>query len=396
MINPATHTPQAPTHIGLSAFEQNPEKRTHSLLAIAKALENEMRMIRQTIHANPELAYQEFETAKLAEERLRRLGFNVRTGIAGTGLIAEIGSGKNTVAIRAEMDAVEIDEFNQIAYRSRKRNVMHACGHDAHVAAVLGAAEILSRERLPGRIRIVLQPAEESVDAQGKRGSFHMIGAGALDDVKAILGLHVDATLAFGKVGVIENPLLELKNSFAINVSAFSAKIPAPLSISRLVSHLLEQKSNSWRAANLQISNISWSQNDTAIIAGSYNCDESSSEQLCDELSKLCTAQFHDQFKLAFSSNAPEINSHKQQIEHTFEAARETLGNENVLAIRRKSWTKDFAEYANLAPASFFLLGTALPGVRVIQHTSTFDLDEKALPTAAAVLAASALRILSA
>lgn len=396
MINSATHPLQALPLSGASLLEQNTEKRTDSLLTIAKSLETQMRVIRRTIHANPELAYQEFETAKLAEERLRQLGFDVKTGIAGTGLIADIGSGNDVVAIRAEMDAVEIDEFNQVAYRSRKRNIMHACGHDAHLATVLGAAEILSRETLPGRIRIIVQPAEESADVNGKRGAFHMIGAGALDGVKTILGLHVDATLSFGKIGVIENPLLELRNSFAINVTSFSNKLPAPLAISRILSQLLEAKNNnSWRAANLQISNISWSDNEMAVIAGSYSSDERNGEALGGELSKVCSSLFQDQFKLSLSSNVAEIHWHKEQIENTFKAARETLGSENVVSIKRKSWTKEFAEYANHAPASFFLLGTALPGVRTIQHTATFDLDEKALPAGAAVLAASALKILS-
>lgn len=395
-MNPAVHQPtsmQLLTSVqAYSACNEN----SSTYLARAQKLETEMRALRRDIHSNPELAYKEFETSRLAEETLRRLGFTVRNGIAGTGLIAEIGSGKNIVAIRAEMDAVEIDEFNQVIYRSRRPNVMHACGHDAHVAAVLGAAEILAQEKLPGRIRIIMQPAEETADQEGHRGSYHMIANGALDEVKAILGLHVDATMPFGRIGVIENSLLELRNSFQININSTDNKTPTGLALGRLLTQLLEQKSNNlWRNANLQVSQINWCGGEDASFTGSFCADESSNAKLCEELTKTCSSILNDHYHLTLQSNAAQIDMHKERIKQTFSAAQETLGAENVVAIRRKSWTKDFSVYANQAPASFFLLGTQLPGQRMIQHTSTFDLEEKCLPIAAAVLASSASKILS-
>lgn len=399
--NPSTYPQQAPVLINTELFGSldidKHELKSTSFLISAKKLESEMKAIRRAIHANPELAFKEIETAKLAETRLKKLGFTiVQSGIAGSGLIAEIGKGTDVVAIRAEMDAVELDEFNQVVYRSQNRNIMHACGHDAHVAAVLGAAELLAAAKLPGRIRIIMQPAEETADAEGLRGSHHMIANGALAGAKAVLGMHVDATMPFGKIGVIENSLLELESKFNVKIANCPGKTLVPLSLGRLLTQLMEQKSSSlWRLANLQISEVHCCSNEEASVSGYFNADESSNEKLCDELSKTCSTLFQEQFKLAVDSNAAEIDSHKEIIKHSFDAAKETLGNENVIAIRRKSWTKDFAVYAKQTPASFFLLGTAIAGQRLIQHTTTFDLDERSLPIAAAVLAASASKILS-
>ena len=398
MINPAIQIQQSVATLSPNALKDTTEKSTpvSPYLLKARALEETITAMRRTIHAYPELAYEEFETSQLIGRHLTRLGYRVRGGIAGTGIVAEIGTGSKVVAIRAELDAVALDEFNQVPYRSRKPNIMHACGHDAHVATVLGAAEILAAEKPHGRIRIIMQPAEERADQNGRKGSFHMISNGALEDVSAILGFHLDATLPFGKIGAIETPLIDLKNVFRISFENINETHTSPLRISRLLTQLLDQKASSLLgSSNMQISQIRWGSDEQPLLKGSFQCNENNNESLCEELRKACTAHFQDHFQLAVASNSTEIDAHKKTIAQLITAAQDMLGEQEVIGIRRRSWTKEFTEYANLVPAAFFLLGTERAGIRSIQHTSTFDLDEKVLPTAAAVIAAATAKMLS-
>lgn len=352
-------------------------------------MESHLCTLRRTIHANPELPFQEFATAKLAAHFLEAFGFKITAGIGGSGFIAEKGSGK-TVAIRADMDALPINEMNQVAYRSCKLNVMHACGHDAHVAAVLGAAEILCKNGLDGRLRIIMQPAEASADQNGNTGSFYMIENGAMEGVDAILGLHVDATLETGKVGVIGRPLIDLHNRYEFRFNENGSDLVA--SSNKLVAKLIEQaRCANWQASEFKIVKVN-ADNESRFcsILGTFSSDEVNQSTLVLELEKLGNSLG---FQLKTDSNEKEIAAHKQIIATTHSACADLLGQENVNLVRRRSWTRDFSAYASTAPASFFLIGTETHGHRAIQHSPTFDIDERALPIAAAVLAESTKQI---
>jgi amidohydrolase len=173
-------------------------------------LGEELAMIRREIHARPELAWKEEETSRMVEKRLRELGFaHVRRGFrhTGSGVVADLEGGKAgpRVALRADIDALPVQEDTGLAYASKEAGVMHACGHDAHAAMLLGAARILSenREDLPGTVRVIFQPAEE---AGYDSGAPAMIAEGALDGVAAIGGLHIWSTAACGKFGSGRGP----------------------------------------------------------------------------------------------------------------------------------------------------------------------------------------------
>ncbi len=136
------------------------------ILREAKSIENEIIEWRRRIHMYPELGYQEKRTARLVEEKLHEWGYEVKTGIAETGVVGVLRgkrSNGRTIALRADMDALPIQELNDIPYKSRVKGVMHACGHDAHVAMLLGAAKILARirDKLNGNVKLIFQPAEE-------------------------------------------------------------------------------------------------------------------------------------------------------------------------------------------------------------------------------------------
>jgi amidohydrolase len=162
----------------------------------AEKLKDELIRIRRDIHQHPELGFQEFRTASLVAETLEEIGLNPRTGVGRTGVVADIGSGDGpTIALRADMDALPIDEQNDVPYQSKNDGVMHACGHDAHTAMLLGAAHLLKQSQVEdewkGKVRLIFQPSEENFDEDGISGATAMIEDKVLEGVDAAVALHV-------------------------------------------------------------------------------------------------------------------------------------------------------------------------------------------------------------
>ena len=140
---------------------------TGDLLEEAKGLRDELVAVRRAIHSQPEFGFAEHKTAALIADRMRALGAQPRVGVARTGVVAELGRSKPIVAIRADMDALPLHEATGLPFASQVSGMMHACGHDAHVACALGAAMLLARRELPGTVRLLFQPSEEQKDAEG-------------------------------------------------------------------------------------------------------------------------------------------------------------------------------------------------------------------------------------
>ena len=170
-----------------------------TLLERATTFERELIELRRDLHRHPELSFRETRTSGEVARRLQALGLTVRTGIARTGVVAELHNGAGPlVALRADMDALPIDEDNDVPYRSTIEGIMHACGHDAHVAMLTGAARLLSEagargDLPPGTVRFLFQPSEEASDRENKSGARRMIEEGALDGAGAVFGLHIGA-----------------------------------------------------------------------------------------------------------------------------------------------------------------------------------------------------------
>ncbi|MEJ2751698.1 MAG: amidohydrolase, partial [Chloroflexota bacterium] len=179
---------------------------TRDLLSRAQELAPELTRIRREIHRNPELGFQEFQTAALVADTLNEIGqIEVRTGIGITGVIGDMGNNDGpTIAIRADMDALPIHEENDVPYRSQIDGIMHACGHDAHTAMLLGAAHLLRQDMMEnkwqGNVRFLFQPSEEAFDENGISGATAMIGDGALEGVDAVIALHVWSESPSGEV----------------------------------------------------------------------------------------------------------------------------------------------------------------------------------------------------
>jgi amidohydrolase len=175
--------------------------KTMSMLDEAQKLMEELVSWRRRIHRQPELGFDVYQTAEWVSRTLSDLGVEAQSGGGRTGVVAYLGDGEGpTIAIRADMDALPIQEANPVEYASQVPGCMHACGHDAHTAILLGVATLLCREDLPGQVRLVFQPSEEVADEEGISGAPRMIEDGALDGVDAVIALHVDGTLDTGDI----------------------------------------------------------------------------------------------------------------------------------------------------------------------------------------------------
>jgi len=187
-----------------------------TLLKEAEGLRGRLSKIRRQIHMHPEIGYQEKRTGALVAATLRGIGVTAKTGVAKTGVLGVLQGGRRgkVVALRADMDALPITEQNNVPYRSRVDGVMHACGHDANTATVLGAAMLLAEHRadLAGSVKFIFQPSEEAPPG----GALPMIKAGVLRNPKVdtIIGVHVDPSVPVGKIGVREGPMMAAADDF--------------------------------------------------------------------------------------------------------------------------------------------------------------------------------------
>ena len=193
---------------------------SESIKRISQKIFPSLVKLRREFHQYPELAYQEFETAKRVERELKRLRLKVKTGIAKTGVLGFLEGSKKgkTCALRADMDALPVLEQTNFPYKSKNKGIMHACGHDLHMTCVIGAATVLSelKDELPGNVKFIFQPSEEV----GPGGALPMIEAGVLKNPKVfgIFGLHSDSSIPTGMVGVKDGPMMAQADSFDITI----------------------------------------------------------------------------------------------------------------------------------------------------------------------------------
>ena len=172
----------------------------------AQAMQPQLVAWRRDLHQHPELGFHETRTAAFVAETLTRLGYRVRTGVGRTGVVGELGAGHPVVGIRADMDALALQEANDVPYVSLTPGKMHACGHDAHVAMALGAATLLAQTGFPGTVRFLFQPSEEAGDEEGISGAPRMVTDGAMEGVDSVLALHVDSNAPTGTISVSAGP----------------------------------------------------------------------------------------------------------------------------------------------------------------------------------------------
>ena len=382
------------------------------MLAEAQEIKEQLTHWRRTIHRQPELGFEVHRTAELAASILEDLGLEVKRGVGKTGVVGYLGLGAGpTIAIRADMDALPIQEENQVAYASEVPGCMHACGHDAHTAMLLGAATLLSRQELPGQVRFLFQPSEEVADDEGVSGAARMIADGALDGVDAVIALHVDASLDTGHINVGDEWVGAAVDTFRAHIvgqgghSAFPHQSVDPIWLATHVLNALYALP-SRRVAPLQpavvsVGVIRGGSADNVIPDAVYlegtlrSFADEVREQLIEEVEKAMTMThaLGGNYQLEIERGYPPTYNDPTVVGWLRQVGGDLLGTERVGSQQKTMGAEDFSYMSKLTKGAMFRVGVRSPGTaQRYFHTSTFDLDEAALPIGAAILAETARR----
>jgi amidohydrolase len=378
-----------------------------SLLDKIKALSvqfsSEVVEARRHLHANPELSYQEFNTAKYVGQQLKKYGLSPVEGVATTGLTVEI-QGKNpskkSIALRADMDALPIHEANEVPYKSKIQGVMHACGHDVHTSSLLGTAKILHaiKDQFEGTVRLIFQPGEE----KNPGGASYMIRDGVLKNPQpsGIIGQHVFPLLPAGKIGFREGMYMASCDEIYLKVIGKGGHGAAPeLAIDPIViaSHIIIalQQVISRNASPKQPTVLSFGkiigEGATNIIpnevniAGTFRAmDEVWRESALQKIKKMAESiadGMGGRCEVDISRGYPYLENNPELTRRIRSAAEAYVGKENVVDIDITLGAEDFSYYSQVIPASFYRLGTRneAKGITSYVHTPTFDIDEDAL-----------------
>ena len=384
------------------------------MLKQAQALAKQLVAWRREIHAHPELSFREHGTARLVTETLESFGIEVQSGVAKTGVVGYLGEGSPIIGIRADMDALPIHEANDVPYKSQNPGVMHACGHDAHTAMLLGVAKILSEmpNRPPGQIRFLFQPSEEAHDEESKSGGERMVEEGALSDLDAVIALHVASDMPANTIMLESGYVTANEDSFEIVLrgtgghGAFPHQTVDPVFILAQVLNAINgiraRRIDPTRAAALSIGSIHAGVASNVIpsevkISGTMRSfDDEVRQQLKDELASVLQIAnaLGGSFELKIIPGYPSTYNDPNVVNTMRARIEGMLGKDVLLPGTPMMGAEDFSYMTRSAPGAMFMLGAAVGDKSRPHHTPVFDIDEACLPTGTAILADSVLRLL--
>lgn len=365
--------------------------------------------LRHTLHANPELSWQEFETAALVTRELQQLGFEVQTGVAKTGVIGILKGKqpeKKCIALRADMDALPITEQNDIPYCSKNTGKMHACGHDVHTSNLLGAAMIMAelRNEIEGTYKFIFQPSEEKIPSGGKA----MIKEGVLENPKPekILGLHVSPELPVGTVGFKGGRFMASSDEIYLTVKGRGGHAAAPQNLINplfIAAEILSAFKNYTdltvpvvlsfgKIEGLGATNIV---PDKVEIAGTLRCfDENLRQHVYNHIQTTCqqiATKNGGSCEVNILKGYPVLINNEAFTQSAELLAREYMGAQNVpdLPYPYRLGSEDFAYYTHHVPGCFYRLGVGNveKGITSGLHTPTFNVDEDVFKTSPGLMA---------
>ena len=383
------------------------------MLKDAQELQPQLVAWRRDIHMHPELGFEEKRTAALVAETLEKQGYRVRSGVGRTGVVGELGQGTPVVAIRADMDALPIDEANPVPYASTHRGIMHACGHDAHVAMALGAAMLLSRTRWPGTVRFLFQPSEEVGDAEGISGAPRMLEDGAMQGVDFVIAQHVDVDTAVGNIRVEAGPASGGVDSFFGKVIGKGAHGARPqesvdpfclaAQIILALNTIVSRRLNPFDPGVVSLGSIHGGHTQNVIpseidLTGTLRYTEPRVQsQIHAEIERAfqVARALGGDYTLRFERGSLPMMNDAMAVQLVREAAGDVLGPGHALTMEKDLGAEDFAVFLAAAPGAMFLLGARRAGDERLAHNPRFDIDENALPYGTAMLAEITLRYLN-
>jgi carboxypeptidase Ss1 len=380
-------------------------------LAEAVRIEPEIIKTRRTVHQHPELAYQEEVTAKLVADRLESMGIDVKRKVGGTGVLGTLRGSKKgrVVALRADMDGLPVQEMSDVDFRSKVDGVMHACGHDTHVAMLLGAARILAEHRgeLSGTVKFLFQPAEEH---GGRGGAKPMIEDGVMDDPKVdyVFGLHIDSGRKSGEIGFREGAIAAAPDTFKVRIIGRGGHGSAPhetvdpiyvaahviLALQGVSSRMI----NPVRPFVISVGAVhsGTKENiipDEAVLDGTIRTLDEATRKVAkkkvNEVVKGVCKSFGARAEIVFEKDAYPVTVNDPK---ATEQAVKVLKKIRGIRVKRMDALlggEDFSRFLQKAPGTFYFLGTDNPAKGCIHpnHSSKFKVDEDVLKFGTASLA---------
>ncbi|HZC71337.1 MAG TPA: amidohydrolase [Jatrophihabitans sp.] len=351
--------------------------------------------VRRDLHAHPELAFAETRTTALIVEHLRSFGLAPEVLPAGTGVVCDLGADGPLVALRADIDALPLIDEKDVPYRSTVDGVCHGCGHDAHTAILLGAAAELATQRLLGRIRLIFQPAEETVPG----GATSAIAAGVLDGVEQIFALHCDPRLSTGRVGLRVGPITAACDHVEVVVRGAGGHTARPhltqdvvYALGRLITDLpglLSRRVDPRAALSLVWGAVEAGRASNAIPMsghlrgtlrvfgrGAWDTAGPLVSRLVEEIVAPCGARA----ETSYTRGVPPVVNAPEAVAVQRAAVRVALGREAMTETEQSMGGEDFAWYLDKVPGALARLGVRPPGGASFDlHQGTFDIDEQAL-----------------
>lgn len=387
----------------------------------AKAHEREIIDLRRDFHMNPELSWKEVETTKKVVGILEKLGYTiVKKGFGGTecGVVADLkpGKGATCVALRGDMDALPLQEENDVPYKSKNDGVMHACGHDAHTAMLLGAAMVLKdmEAEIPGNVRLIFQPAEEH---GVKPGAKIMIEEGAIAGVSAIAGIHVWSITETGKIVYRRGPLMAAADGFELTIRGKGGHgstpelchdpiIPAAQIVNAFQT-IVSREICPRETAVISLGKFQSNSNafniipETVFMNGTVRTfNPKVQDHIEDAMNRIVAAHCaaaRCSAELKYTRFIPATINDPAMTDILTGVAKQLIGAENVVETELVMGSEDFSFFLQKIPGTYFNLGTrnVAKGTDKSHHSPVFNLDEDALATGTALMASFAWKYLS-
>ena len=381
---------------------------------LEKATEIEEQIIawRREIHENPELGFEETRTANLVAEALREMGIETEVGVGRTGVVARIGNGKGRkIGIRADMDALPIQEDVDIPFASKVPGKMHACGHDAHTAMLLGVARLLHDVDIDGEVRLLFQPSEEKWDEKGISGATAMITDNALEELDSVIALHVNSLYPSGDVVVTDGMALAAVDTFIAKIKGEGCHgaMPHtgidPIWISAQVINAIQairsRRTDPTSASVVTIGSIHGGSAPNVIpheveIHGTIRSfDEAIRDQIHAELDKAMqiTRNFGGDYELEIQRGYPAMFNDPSVAKLLRDVAAKNVGEDKTSEGVARMGAEDFAYMTQKAPGAMMFLGAKFDDQHRPHHSPFFAIDEDSFKYGSAILAETAMRL---